>query len=123
MPRCAFCTRTTELAACEWPDLKFVLATYADLEIGDRVRRAIDQRGARPPAVVAELTPLLGPGFVIVVLAIRDRHKTIQVCLDSIVRVERPAACGELCCERHRVERGPGAIYCWNHMRSWEAVA
>lgn len=40
-----------------------------------------------------------------------------------MVRVRRPAQCGNLVCAEHGSERGPGVHHCQAHWFAWEAVA
>jgi hypothetical protein len=86
------------------------------------VRRAIDKTG-RPPATVRYLDDRLPNGFIKVVLAIRNKDKEIQVCLDSPVQVERSTPCGMPVCENHLRRVEPGVEYCADHWHGWEAVA
>lgn len=91
---CNFCD-SPAVARCSWPVERFVIARYDDLQVGDRVRRAIDRLHNRPPATVVHIAPWF-PAHdapvatkLQVILEIRGKEKEIIVMPESRVQVLR----------------------------------
>lgn len=112
-----------------WPVYGMEPARYYQLRKGDRVCRYNTIRSNPRVAQVLEISPREDvPPLLVITLAVdrcieKSRVKVIQVRSDSAVRVERDRNCDQFCCERHRVERGPGATFCADHWQSWSDVA
>lgn len=119
-PTCAFCSQPA-VDSCAWPVYRFVKATYGDLAIGDRVRRAHDKT-ARPPAVVGDIEPLPNE-FVKIGLVIGKRYKPIQVRSTSPLQVERAVRCGAPVCESHLRQVDDRIVYCADDWRAWQGIA
>lgn len=123
MPQCAFC-ESEGLYRCSWPEEKFIVRSYRDLAVGDRVRRFHDEH-QKAPAIVYDIDYCGAFYKVILKLpgARKYGYRSINVQGPSFVRVARIAVCGALVCEAHVRELAESIHYCRHHWHAWESVA
>jgi len=125
--KCRYCS-TPAVAECSWPDERFIAARYAELKVGDRVKRAIERLQGRPPATVRHIALWFQdardtiPSGLQVVLQIGKREKEVIVRGSSPVMVLRPHRCGNAVCEAHVREVGDHTRYCVEHWGAWQTV-
>lgn len=127
--QCFACGAQEELHSCAWPGRVFVVRSYRDLVVGDRVRRFVElQFGPKPPATVLQIDQA---GVYLQILLETSRasrrsegcRRIITVRGPSFVRVERDGVCGNRVCWRHLREVAEGRVYCMSHWRAWETTA
>lgn len=121
---CAFCSIADELMLCTWPVRKFVRIPAEQLVVDDIVRGSAAENDRTAKIVrIARHAP--SRSLLVWWQLVRGgrRQHQFQAFFDSLIWTLRDDQCGALCCERHRAERGPDAIVCADHLRSWEAVA
>jgi len=125
---CGFCDAPA-VARCEWPVPRFVMATYADLKVGDHLQRGRRGSGEPESSVVEDIEPVYAtPDAEFscsrkIVLHVHDRHKEVIVSAFENVRVERDQPCLMPVCELHLRSVHDGVEYCESHWHSWESVA
>lgn len=126
---CDFCGRAGELRECSWPVEKPVKISAERLKLTD----VIVTRGGKHlrPLSLQRVTGWGDHGgFQIWVTRIvyalhygRDQYWMFYKLRHEKVTVLRKQPCGAVCCEEHRMDRGPKISCCQNHWRSWQEVA
>ncbi len=131
---CEFCGETECLDRCDWRVRDFVPMRVRDLEVGDQVQRFNEFCKRRAVATVAEIQdfpdddtqPFAPIERRRVVLSIAGKTRRVKVFTASVfaaIRIKRVTGCGKVCCERCRMDRGPGGVVCFEHWHAWEQVA
>jgi hypothetical protein len=117
---CTFCKEANCLDTCDWLVERFIAVPYGSLKVGDLVRKYGEERN-RQPARVVDVSEIDVTCWI--TLEIRGREKRFTVWARSLVMAIRSAPCAPVCCERHRADRGPGAVCCTNHWNAWMGIA
>lgn len=123
--KCRFCDKRA-VAYCNWPEGRFAQALYRELQPGDTVRRLQHKGNSKRPATVWHVSTIEKEGYIdarLIVLKIGSRFKEITVRGYSLCQKEIQGPCSVPVCENHLRCVEPGVEYCYDHWRSWEAVA